>query len=77
MNTYWIPGVNNLANYGRWAFAQFGDLFQMEADFEAKLAQTFDSMIATAIAPATAPATAPAPAAATTSTENNNSLEVA
>jgi type III restriction enzyme len=22
MNTYWVPGVNNLGPYGRWAFAE-------------------------------------------------------
>jgi type III restriction enzyme len=22
MDTYWVPGVNNLGTYGRWAFAE-------------------------------------------------------
>ena len=22
METYWVPGVNNLGTYGRWAFAE-------------------------------------------------------
>jgi hypothetical protein len=23
METRWVPGVNNLGDYGRWAFAEF------------------------------------------------------
>ena len=45
MDTYWIPGVNNLKTYGRWAFAEFTDVFRMEADFETKVAREFDKMI--------------------------------
>ncbi len=45
MDTYWIPGVNNLGNYGRWAFAEFTDVFQMEEDFAAKVEAEFDRMI--------------------------------
>ena len=30
-----VPGVNNLGHYGRWAFAEFTDVYQMQADFEA------------------------------------------
>ena len=37
METYWVPGVNNLGTYGRWAFAEFTDVYQIEADFEAKV----------------------------------------
>ncbi len=33
MNTYWIPGVNQLKTYGRWAFAEFTDVYEMEAAF--------------------------------------------
>ncbi|MCP4183624.1 MAG: DEAD/DEAH box helicase family protein [Hyphomicrobiales bacterium] len=33
--TQWIPGVNNLGNYGRWAFEEFGDVFDMEREFNA------------------------------------------
>ena len=34
MDTYWAPGVNNHGNYGRWAFAEFTDVFEMEAGFD-------------------------------------------
>lgn len=37
METYWIPGVNNLGQYGRWAFVELTDVFQIEADFAATL----------------------------------------
>ena len=34
MDTYWVPGVNNLHRYGRWAFAEFTDVYDMEAGFD-------------------------------------------
>jgi type III restriction enzyme len=30
MDTYWVPGVNNLGTYGRWAFAEFTEVYQIE-----------------------------------------------
>ncbi len=33
METYWIPGVNNLRTYGRWAFAEFTDIYEIESAF--------------------------------------------
>lgn len=45
METYWVPGVNHLKKYGRWAFAEFGDVFQMESDFADKIAAEFDALI--------------------------------
>ena len=33
MDTYWIPGVNNLRQYGRWAFAEFTDVYQIGEEF--------------------------------------------
>jgi type III restriction enzyme len=33
MDTYWIPAVNNLDSYGRWAFAEFTDHYEIEAEF--------------------------------------------
>jgi type III restriction enzyme len=50
MDTYWIPGVNHLGSYGRWAFAEFTEIYQIESDFKAKIAGKFDQMIATASA---------------------------
>jgi type III restriction enzyme len=45
MDTYWVPGVNNLAQYGRWAFAEFTEVYQIEADFEAKVESEFNKML--------------------------------
>ena len=45
MDTYWIPGVNNLGSYGRWAFAEFTDIYEMEDNFEQKVAERFDSVV--------------------------------
>jgi len=45
MDTYWVPGVNNLGNYGRWAFAEFTEVYQIEVDFEAKVESEFNRMI--------------------------------
>ncbi len=48
METRWIPGVNNLRTYGRWAFAEFTDVYLMEADFEALLETELNMIIETA-----------------------------
>jgi type III restriction enzyme len=45
METYWVPGVNNLKTFGRWAFAEFADVYQMESEFEAKVAQEFERIL--------------------------------
>jgi type III restriction enzyme len=33
MHSYWVPGVNNLGRYGRWAFAEFRAVFEIESEF--------------------------------------------
>ena len=33
MRNYWIPGVNNLGSMGRWAFAEFRAVFEIESEF--------------------------------------------
>ena len=45
METYWAPGVNNLGQYGRWAFAELTEVYQIEADFKAKVENGFNSML--------------------------------
>jgi type III restriction enzyme len=37
--------VNQLKTYGRWAFAEFTDVYEIESDFAAKVAAHFESMI--------------------------------
>jgi len=45
METYWVPGVNNLGRHGRWAFAEFTDVYQIQSDFEARVEAEFNKMI--------------------------------
>jgi type III restriction enzyme len=52
METYWVPGVNNLGRYGRWAFAELREVYRMEADFEARVEAEFGKMIASMTAQA-------------------------
>ena len=50
MDTYWVPGVNHLKTYGRWAFAEFTEIYQIEADFKAKVETEFNKMLTKATA---------------------------
>ncbi len=50
MDTYWVPGVNHLGTYGRCAFAEFTEVYQIESDFKAKVDSEFNKMIASATA---------------------------
>ena len=34
MRTCWVPGVNNLGKFGRWAFAEFTSVFDIDPDFD-------------------------------------------
>ena len=45
MDTYWVPGVNYLGSHGRWAFAEFTDVYAMEYDLARKIEAEFDEMI--------------------------------
>ena len=45
MDSYWIPGVNHLGTHGRWAFAEFTDVYRIEADFSKKIEARFNLMI--------------------------------
>ncbi|MDQ2680165.1 MAG: DEAD/DEAH box helicase family protein [Candidatus Eremiobacteraeota bacterium] len=56
MDTYWVPGVNNLGTHGRWAFAEFKDVYEMESDFAAEVSQRFGEMINAALGAGTAEA---------------------
>ncbi len=39
MRAYWVPGVNNLGKFGRWAFAEFTAVYEMDAGFKALVDQ--------------------------------------
>ncbi len=49
MEVYWVPGVNNYGKSGRWAFAEFTDVYEMQADFKEKVEAEFNKMIETTI----------------------------
>ncbi len=48
METYWVPGVNQLGVHGRWAFAELTDVYTIGADFAATLETRFEAMITSA-----------------------------
>ncbi len=50
MERYWVPGVNNSEQYGRWAFAEFTEVYQIEADFAATVKGAVDAMLDAAAA---------------------------
>ena len=37
--------ANHLGTYGRWAFAEFTDVHEMQDDFEARVEEEFNKMI--------------------------------
>ena len=39
MDAYWLPGVNSLGHYGRWAFAEFTAVYDIESGFDAIFAE--------------------------------------
>jgi len=45
MDSYWVPGVNHLGSYGRWAFAEFTEVFQIQADFKTTVDANFNQLI--------------------------------
>ena len=51
MDTYWVPGVNRLGTHGRWAFAEFTEVYQIAHDLaariEAEVDRFFDGMTVT------------------------------
>ena len=47
METYWVPGVNRLGTFGRWAFVELKEVYRIESEFAEKVAQAFDSKIQT------------------------------
>ncbi len=45
MDSFWVPGVNALETFGRWAFAEFRDVLEMRRDFEDALNIHLDHVI--------------------------------
>jgi type III restriction enzyme len=50
METYWVPAVNYSGEHGRWAFAEFTNIYEIEGDFEAKVEDAFNRIIDTVAA---------------------------
>jgi len=44
METYWVPGVNNLGQYGRWAFAEFTEIYLIEPEFNNMITQAIEEV---------------------------------
>ena len=45
MERYWAPGVNNLGTYGRWAFAELTDVWEIESGLASEIESHFAAMI--------------------------------
>ena len=45
METYWVPGVNRLGTFGRWAFAEITQVYRIEADFATTVEAHFQQMV--------------------------------
>ena len=45
MDVYWVEGVNRLGSHGRWAFAEFTDVWAMESEFAGKLTAWLDRVV--------------------------------
>lgn len=50
METYWVPGINHLGIYGRWAFSELTEIYRFEEDFSQKVSTEFNSMLENLIA---------------------------
>jgi type III restriction enzyme len=49
MEVFWIPGVNRLGSYGRWAFAELKEVYKIESEFTARVEEKFDKMLREAV----------------------------
>jgi len=49
MDTYWIPAVNNLGTFGRWAFAELTQPYTFEIDMARQIEEAFSAMIGEAM----------------------------
>lgn len=48
MRTQWVPGVNNLGIFGRWAFEEFNDVFEMDKEFKTLIERVVENQRAPA-----------------------------
>jgi type III restriction enzyme len=45
MRTLWVPGVNALGEHGRWAYAEFTDVWTISSEFGAKVEAWLDEIV--------------------------------
>jgi type III restriction enzyme len=50
----WVPGVNNLGSFGRWAFVELNQQYAMEADLKYKMESLVGEMLAEVLPKSTA-----------------------
>jgi type III restriction enzyme len=50
METYWVPGVNNLNEFGRWAFAEFRDVYAIQSEFASEVEKRLNEIVGSATA---------------------------
>ncbi|MFM2111893.1 MAG: hypothetical protein RLZZ271_553 [Pseudomonadota bacterium] len=50
MQVYWLPGVNAWGTHGRWAFAEFTEVYAMQEDFGREMEAAFNGLITTSTA---------------------------
>jgi type III restriction enzyme len=48
LRTYWVPAVNHVGEYGRWAAAEFTDNWALESDLKETIDAEVDRIIETA-----------------------------
>ena len=44
METYWVPGVNHLGTYGRWAFLELRNVYLIQAEFAARVEEALNTI---------------------------------
>jgi type III restriction enzyme len=44
METYWVPGVNHLGAYGRWAFLELKDVYLIQEQFATKVEEALNKI---------------------------------
>jgi type III restriction enzyme len=48
MEAYWVPGVNHLQTYGRWAFLELKDVYLIQDQFAESVEEALTRVIARA-----------------------------
>ena len=49
MENYWVRGVNRLGSFGRWAFAEFTDVYALRDDLEAEIKANLEDTVARSV----------------------------